>query len=159
MWELDYKECWVPKNGCFQFVVLVKTLESPFDSQVIKLVSPKRNQPWIFTGRTDAKAEAPILWPPDARSWLIGKDPDAGKDWRQKEKGWQRMRWLDSTTKSMDMNLSKFQESAEDGSLACCSPRDSQRVRHNLVIEQQQRESTADWASSWYFEKLLRDYF
>ena len=86
-WELDYKECRVPKNGCFQLVVLEKILESPFDSQELKLVSSKRNQPWIFTGRTDAKAEAPILWPPDARSRLIGKDPDAGKDWRQKEKG------------------------------------------------------------------------
>ena len=86
MWELYHKEGWVPKNWCFQIVVLEKTLESPLDSKEIKSVNPKRNQPWIFIGRTDAEAEAPILWPPDVKSWLIGKEPDAGKDWRQKEK-------------------------------------------------------------------------
>ena len=84
MWELDHKEGWVPKNWCFQIVVLEKTLESPTDSKV-KPVHPKRNQPWIFIGRTDA--EAPILWPPDAKSQLIGKDPDAGKHRKRKEKG------------------------------------------------------------------------
>ena len=83
MWELDYKESWVPKNGCFWIVVLEKTLESPLDCKEMKLVSPKGSQSWIFTGRTDAKAEAPILWPPDVKNQLIGKDPDAGKDWRQ----------------------------------------------------------------------------
>ena len=77
MWELDHKEGWVPKNWCFQPVVLEKTLESPLDSKV-KPVNLKGNEPWIFIGRTDA--EAPILWPPDAKSWLTGKDPDAGKD-------------------------------------------------------------------------------
>ena len=87
MWELDYKESWVPKNWCFWTVVVVKTLENPLDCKVIKPVSPKENQSWIFIGRTDAKAEALILWPPDAKSWLTGKDPDAGKDWRQEEKG------------------------------------------------------------------------
>ena len=87
MWELDHKEGWAPYNWCFQIVVLEKILESLLDSKEIKLVNPKGNQPWILTGRTDAKAEAAILWPPDAKSWLIGKDPDAGKDWRQKEKG------------------------------------------------------------------------
>ena len=85
MWELVYKEGWAPKNWCFQTVVLEKTLESPLDSKEIKPVHPKGNQLWIFTGRTDA--EAPILWPPDVKNWLIGKDPDAGKDWRQEEKG------------------------------------------------------------------------
>ena len=84
MWEFDHKEGWAPKNSCFQTVVLEKTLESPLGSKEIKPVNPKGNQPWIFIGRTDA--EAPILWPPDAKSWLIGKDPDAGKDWRQEEK-------------------------------------------------------------------------
>ena len=87
MWELDHKEGWAPKSGCLQFVVWEKTLESPLDCKDIKPVHPKGNQPWIFIGRTDVEAEAPILWPPDAKSWLIGKDPDAGKDWRQKEKG------------------------------------------------------------------------
>ena len=85
VWELDYKEGWAPKNWCFWTVVLEKTLESPLDCKEMKPVNPKRNQPWIFIGRTDA--EAPILWPPDAKSWLIKKDPDAGKDWRWEEKG------------------------------------------------------------------------
>ena len=83
MWELD----WVLKNWRFQTVVLEKTLESPLDCKEIQPVKPKGNQSWIFTGRTDAKAEAPILWLPDAKSWLIGKDPDAGKNWRQEKKG------------------------------------------------------------------------
>ena len=87
MWELDHKESWVLKNWCFWTVVLQKTLESPLDSKEIKPVNPKGNQPWIFFGRSDAEAEAPILWPPDVKSWLIGKDPDAGGDWRQKETG------------------------------------------------------------------------
>ena len=87
MWELNHKEGWVPKNWCFWTVLLEKTLESPLDCKEIRPVNPKENQPCIFIGRTDAKAEAPILWPPDAKSWLIGKDPDAGKDWRQEEKG------------------------------------------------------------------------
>ena len=80
MWELDHKEIWALKNWCFWSVVLEKTLESPLDSKEIKLVSHTGDQPWIFTGKTDAEDEAPILWPPDAKSWLIEKDPDAGKD-------------------------------------------------------------------------------
>ena len=89
MWELDYKESWAPKNWCFWTVVLEKTLKSPLDCKEIQQVHPKRNQSWIFIGRTDieAEAEASILWPPDVKSWLIGKDPDAGKDWGQEEKG------------------------------------------------------------------------
>ena len=86
MWELDYKESWVLKNWCFWTVVLEKTLESPLDCRETQLVNPKGNQSWIFIGRTDAEAETPILWPPNSKNWLIGKDPDAGKDWRQ-EKG------------------------------------------------------------------------
>ena len=81
MWELDYKESWALKNWYFWIVVLEKTLENPFDYKEIKPVSPKENQPWIFIGKTDAEAETPILWPPDMKSWLIGKDPDAGQDW------------------------------------------------------------------------------
>ena len=95
MWELDHKEGWMPKNWCFQTVVLKKTLESPLDFKEIKPYNPKENPPWKSIGRTDAEAEAPVLWPPDAESQLIWKDPDAGKDWRQEERGWQRMRWLD----------------------------------------------------------------
>ena len=86
MWELDQKEGWVPKNWCF-LTVMQKTLESPFNSKEIKSVNPKGNQPWILTGRIDTEAEAIILWPPDVKSWFIGKDPDAGKDWEQEEKG------------------------------------------------------------------------
>ena len=80
MWELDYKEIWVPKNWCFWTVVLEKSLESPLDCKEIKPVNPKGNQSWIFIEKTDAEAEYPILWPPDVKSWLIAKDPDAGKD-------------------------------------------------------------------------------
>ena len=87
MWELDYKESWAPKSWCFWTVVLEKTPESPLDYKEIQPVHPKRNQSWTFIGRTDAQTETPILWPPDAKSQLIGKDPDAGKDWRQEEKG------------------------------------------------------------------------
>ena len=87
MWELDHKEGWAPKNWCFWTMLLEKTLESPLDRKKIKPVNPKGNHPWIFMGRTDAEAEAPILWPPDAKSWLIGKDSDAGRDWGQEEKG------------------------------------------------------------------------
>ena len=87
MWKLDYKESWALKNLCFWTVVLEKTLESPLDFKEIKPVNPKGNQSWIFIGRIDAGAETPILWPPDVKNWLIGKDPDAGKDWRQEEKG------------------------------------------------------------------------
>ena len=86
MWELDHKEGWVPRYSCFWTVVLEKTLESPLDCKEIKLVNPKGNQHWIFIGRADAVAEALILWPPDVKCLLIGKVPDAGKDWRQKEK-------------------------------------------------------------------------
>ena len=87
MWQLDYKESWVPKNWCFWTVVLEKTLESPLDCKEIQLIHPKGNRSWIFIGRIDAEAETPILWPPDAKNWLIGKDLDAGKDWRWEEKG------------------------------------------------------------------------
>ena len=87
MWYLGHKESWAPKNWCFWTVELKKTLESPLDCKEIKPVNLNGNQSWIFTGRIDAEAEAPILWLPDAKNWLIGKDPDAGKGWRQEEKG------------------------------------------------------------------------
>ena len=118
MWVLDHKEGWMPKNWCFQTVLLEKTLESPLDSKEIKPVNPKGNQPWIFIGRTDVEAEAPMLWLPDVKSWLIGKDPDAGKDWRLEKKGTTEEQdgWMASPTitNSMDMSLSKLREMLKD---------------------------------------------
>ena len=111
MWVLDHKEGWMLKNWCFWTMVLEKTLESLLDCKEIKSVHPKGNQSWIFIGRDDADAEAAILWPPDAKNWLIGKDPDAEKDWRWEEKGeWQRTRWQDGVRDSMAINLSKLWE-------------------------------------------------
>ena len=123
MWELDYKESWVPKNWSFWTIVLEKTFESPLDFKEIQPVNPKGNQSWIFIGRTDAEAETPVLWPPDVKNWLIGKDPDAGKDWRREEKG--------TTEEGMVgwhhwLNRHEFEQTPGDvegqGSLVCCSP-------------------------------------
>ena len=86
MWELDYKESWALKNWCFQIEVLEKTFKCPLDCKMMKSVNPKGNKPWVFIGKIDAEAEAPVLWQPNSKSWLIGEDPDAGKDWRQEEK-------------------------------------------------------------------------
>ena len=123
MWELDHKESWMPKNWCFWAVALKKTLESPLDCKEIQPVHPKGNQSWIFIGTTDAEAETPILWPPDAKIWLIEKDLDAGKDWGQEEKGTIEdemvgcNHWLDGHEFEKDLGVGDGQ-----GSLACCSP-------------------------------------
>ena len=113
MWELDCEESWVLRNWCFWTVVLEKTLESTLVCKEIQLVNPKGNQSWIFIGRTDAEAETPILWPLDAKYWLIGKDPDAGKDWRQ-EKVMTEDEMVGCITDSMDMSLSKPPELVMD---------------------------------------------
>ena len=123
MWELDCKESWMLKNWCFWTVVLEKILESPLDCKEIQPVHSKGDQSWVFTGRIDVEAETPVLWPPDAKSWLIGKDPDAGKDWGQEEKettedemvGWHlptRWTWVWQAPGVVD----------GQGGLACCSP-------------------------------------
>ena len=122
MWELNHKESWEPKNWCFWTVALDKTLESSLDYKEIKPVNPKGNQSWIFTGRTDAEAEAPILWPPNTKSWLIRKDPDAGKDWGREEKGMTE----DEMVGWHQLNGRESEQApgvgGGQGSLACCSP-------------------------------------
>ena len=123
MWELNYKESWAQKNWCFWTVVLEKTLVNPLDCKEIQPVHPKGNQSWMFIGRTDAEAKTPVLWPSNAKSWLIWKDPDAGKDWGQEEKG-----TTEDETVGWHHRLDghEFEQALGDGdgqrSLVCCSP-------------------------------------
>ena len=114
MWELDGKESWALKNWCFWTVVLTKILESPLDCKEIQPVHPKGDQSWVFIGRTNAEAETPILWPPYAKSWLTGKDPNAGKDWGQEEKGMTEDEMAGCITDLMDMGLGRLQELVMD---------------------------------------------
>ena len=135
IWELDHRAGWVPKNWCFQTVVLEETLESPLDCKEIKPVNLTGNWSWIFIRRTDAKAETPVLWPPDAKNWLIGKDPDAGKDWRQEEKGTTEDEMVGWHHWPKDMSLSKLLETVKDRVAGMLQSMGWQKFRHDLSTE------------------------
>ena len=136
IWELDHKEGWAMKNWCFPTVVLEKTLEDSLDSKEVKRVNPKGNQPWMFIGRVDSEAKAQILWPPDAESWLIGKDLDARKDWKQENRAIEN-EMVYGITNSMYMNLDKLQEMVKaSGRPGVLQSTGLKRVRDDLASEQ-----------------------
>ena len=139
MWGLDYKESWAPKNWCFWTVVLEKTLESPLDCKEIQPVHSKGAQPWVFFGKTDAKAETPVFWPPDVKDWLIWKDTDAGNDWRREKKGMTEDEMVGSRTQdSVGMSLSKLWETVKVREAGMQKSMGSQRVRQDWATAQQQ---------------------
>ena len=145
MWGLDHKESWVLKNWCFWIVVLEKTLESLLVFKEIKPDNPKGNQSWISIGKTDAKAKAPIRWPPDVKNWLIGKDPDAGKDWRQKEKGTTEDEMVGLYHQLNGHELEQALGFGDgQGSLASCSPWDHSQTWLSIRTE-------LNWGLSWLF--------
>ena len=164
MWDLDYRERWVQRNWCFWTVVLEETLESPVDLKEIQPVHPRGNQSWIFTGRTVAEAETPILWPPDAKNWLIGKDPDDGKDWRQKGMtedemvGWHHPLYGHEFEEALGVGDGQ-------GGLGCCSPwchkgSDMTERLNWLNLGQcacQKQLHTTPWWSSEKWQELLQD--
>ena len=149
MWEVDYKESWAPNNWCFWTVVLEKTLESPLDCKEIQPVHSEEDQSWVFIGRTDANAETPIFWPPHVNSWLIGKDPDGGKDWRQERRrtedemaGWHHR-----------LNGHEFEWTLGvgdgPGGLACCN---------SLGHKESDMTERLDWTEWIYSAKLVKIY-
>ena len=151
MYGCDHKESWVPKNWCFWTVVLEKTLESPLGCKKIKPVNPKGNQSWIFIRRTDAEADAPILWPPDAKNWLIWKEPDAGKDWRRKKgtiedemAGWHHRLYGSEFVQSPGVGDGQ-------GSLACYSPWGRKELDSNWLYPAIIQHSVVDSGSYWKF--------
>ena len=153
--ELEYKESWVPNNWCFWNVVLEKTLENPLDCKEIQAVHPKWDQSWVFFGRTDVEGESPILWPPDGKSWLIGKDPDAGSDWRQEEKGTtedETVGWCHSPTQWtwVCLNSRSWWWTGRPGVLWSMR---SQSIRHDWATEL--KESNCQRKNTWRENKTF----
>ena len=145
MWKLDYKESWAQANWCFWTVVMEKTVESPVECKEIQPVHPKVSQSWIVIGRSDAETETPILWPPHAKSWLIGKDPVAGRDWGQEEMGTTEDKMVDGITDSMDMDLGGLQELVMDREAWHAAVHGVTKIGHDWVNELIEESSIFDF--------------